>query len=112
MIVTVNDLAAAHPSWCDRVDCAAVRPGERGSHAAKASVLEPDRYEAIGARVRVVQDTPVRDYPYSDLVLVELRLDFVTYEDGAEEPVIVVLRGDRARALGRLLVSAGRKATR
>jgi hypothetical protein len=111
MTVTGTNPRPIHPPWCDRTDCTAVLSGGRGSHASKVSVLTADRYEAIEARVRLVQDTPVHGCPDSDPVLVELRLDFVMHEaDAEDEPVIVVLRGERARALGGLLDSAGRTA--
>src|SRR2546426_10625083 len=107
--VTATPAAATHPSWCDHADCTVSDPARRGTHGSRPGVLEPDRFDAVRASVRLVQDMPVRDYPDSDPVLVELRLDFVTYEpDAEEEPGVAVLRGERARARGRLLATAGR----
>jgi hypothetical protein len=87
------------------VDCPSTV--ERGAETR----LEPGPRSTVRATVRLVEGGPVLDYPYSGTVAVELMLAFPCGDpEAGDEEYYVVLPGDRANALGRMLVSAGRQA--
>jgi hypothetical protein len=70
--------------------------------------LDPDGSPFFSAAVRLIQGIPVEGYPDSGIVLVELTFNLPTYdEEVPEEEFCVVLRGEHAWRLGRMLVSAG-----
>jgi hypothetical protein len=98
-----------HPSWCDRTHCTAT--AKSGFHWSRLVVLDPDPRTDLGVTVQLGQGTPVPDWPESGIPLIDLtvRLPAFDASDEAEEYTLV-LRGDRAVALGRMLVSAGREA--
>ena len=73
---------------------------------------EPDPLSDLQATVRIIKGKPSRGLPHSGHPMVELMLAFPCYDDEVEdEKCEVVLRGERAVALGRMLISAGREAT-
>ena len=99
-----------HPSWCDRVGCY-VSEDQMGTHLSPLIRLEPDPLSELEATVRITKGTKFPGWPHSGQPMVELMLAFPCYDDEVEdEKCEVVLRGERAVALGRMLISAGREA--
>jgi hypothetical protein len=100
-----------HPSWCDRVGCE-VSEDQTGTHLSPLIRLEPDPLSELQATVRITKSRKSPGRPHSGHPLVELMLAFPCYDDEVEdEKCEIVLRGERAVALGRMLISAGREAT-
>ncbi len=99
-----------HPVWCDRASC---RIDDSGYHMSYPMVLAPVSGDDASATVRLEQGPSVSGYEGSGQVLVELVILLSPFDptDTGEEHVLA-LSGDRARALGRLLLSAGQAATR
>jgi hypothetical protein len=75
--------------------------------------LDADACTHVSAAVRLNQGTALRGYPHSDVVVVDLtvRIPAVDSTDTDDE-LTVILRGEGAVALGHMLTSAGREATR
>jgi hypothetical protein len=75
-------------------------------------MLEPDPLNRIRASVRITEGRPVQGYPESGGVAVELMVTFPCFDTDVEDgEYYVVLPAERAYALGRMLVSAGRQAS-
>jgi hypothetical protein len=105
----VSIMFVDHPSWCDRAECTVTRSGQ-GTHAWPVARLEPDPVSGVRASVRMVEGVSVPGYPESGVVAVELMLAFPCFDPQVGDEDYFVLRGDRACALGRMLISAGRLA--
>lgn len=104
-----------HPSWCDRADCSVTDdPGDdTGFHMSSPMVVGPDPGTNVGAEVRLTQLNPAPGLLHEGIVLVDLTLrQPVSDPRDTEEDLIVVLSGGLAANLGRLLITAGREATR
>ncbi len=105
----MENLHAEHPSWCDRASCS-VTAASRDTHFSTTLTMEPDPPNKLRATVRITKGRPVRDYPDSGGVAVELMMTFPCFDQEIEdEEYYVVLRGEHAYALGRMLMSAGRQ---
>lgn len=99
-----------HPSWCDRTACSVTESGW-GTHVSPRLTMEPDELSGMSASVRVTAGMPLQGYPNSGGAAVELMVAYPCFDPEIEdEDHYVVLRGERAYALGRMLVSAGRQA--
>ncbi len=107
----MDGVFVAHPAWCDRSNCSVTR-ASHGTHFSARLVLEPHPRNRIRASVRITEGRPVPGYPESGGVAVELMMTFPCFDSEVEDDeYYVVLPGERAYALGRMLVSAGRQAS-
>jgi len=104
----MGETPVRHPSWCERNRCTA---GGSGYHWSRLAVLDPDPGTDVGVTVQLGQGTALPDHPDSGAVLVDLTVHLGVLEpsDRAREYTLV-LRPQRAVALGRMLVAAGREA--
>lgn len=98
-----------HPSWCDRVDCV-VTDDQPGTHRSPLITLDPDSFGKVRATVRIIAGIHCPGYQHSGAHLVEIMFAYPCGE-AADEESHLVLRGERATALGHMLISAGREAT-
>jgi hypothetical protein len=97
-----------HPSWCDPGSCD-VRHDEQGglagSHASRLIPVDMGDSDQT-VTVHLYQGTP-------DAVLVIVDIHVPSYEPGEPDHESgIILRAESARALGRILISAGREAGR
>jgi hypothetical protein len=99
----MTDVTIEHPAWCVRTECTTTATGS-GTHFSPTATLEPDPLGRVRATVRMTQSEA------SDLVELMLTYPLGDPENDDTEEYIYVLTGDRAHALGRMLVSAGRQA--
>ena len=103
-----------HPTWCDREECSVDTGRGCGSHWSRMMVVDHDPSAGYHLGVQLSQGLPSSRDPSGDAVLVvmTLRLSPVPFAQlpHDDEDVAITLSGTRTRALGRLLVSAGRVA--
>ena len=105
----MNTDAIDHPTWCCRDECSMTSSGP-GTHASRPAEVRSDRTGVV-ALVQVMQGDPVPGYRFTGepYVVMELR---VRFGDLPEEESQIPLAPESAQVLGRLLVGAGREASR
>jgi hypothetical protein len=74
--------------------------------------LDADPRTDLGVTVQVGQGAPIPGFPDSGTPLVDVTVAMPASEETDTTEYTLVLRGERAIALGRMLVSAGRAVAR
>lgn len=100
-----------HPSWCDRTECSVTADGESGSHLSRPLAIGTPQ-EPYVITAQLYQGVSIPGYPRSAVTLVVVDFSLPGYGKGW--PAInvgVVLDGERAVQLSRILSSLGREAT-
>jgi hypothetical protein len=101
-----------HPSWCDRRYCTATGQGEPGRHWSRPYVLGPEASTDVGVTVRISQGAEAAGQT-GQAALIDLTMHLPAVDpDDTDDERSLVMRGERAVALGRMLLSAGRIAGR
>jgi hypothetical protein len=97
-----------HPSWCDRAGCTVTDPDRPGFHVSRPMVLDPDPRTDVTATVRVCQGSPLLGCP-ERAVFVDLTVTFPAVDTtDTDLDYSLIMDGERAVVLGRMLVTAGR----
>jgi hypothetical protein len=106
-------LTIQHPSWCDRDRCTVTDHTRSGFHRSRPASLDPDPRTDVGVTVQLGRGTLVPGYPDSGTILVDVTVYLPAFDPtDTDERHTLILSGERAVALGRMLVSAGREAAR
>src|SRR2546423_8718129 len=106
------DGAVNHPSWCDRAGCTVTDPDRPGFHVSRPMVLDPDPRTDVTATVRVCQGSPLLGSP-ERAMFVDLTVTFPAVDaTDSDVDYSLIMTGERAMNLGRMLVTAGRIAFR
>jgi hypothetical protein len=97
-----------HPSWCDRAGCTVTDPDRPGFHVSRSMVLDPDPRTDVTAIVRVCQGSPLPGCT-ERAVFVDLTVTFAAVDaTDTDLDYSLIMDGERAVVLGRMLVTAGR----